>query len=110
MRWSAAMQEAAARLAALDREADEYVAKVDDAWTSYHTQSGDVWRPMDWRASVRQLRQAGLPVDAAVEAVAVAMGHRKIRNADVWRYFCGVCWRKLDQLQQIAAQIVQEND
>jgi len=109
-RWSAAMQQAAARLAERDREADDYVQQVDEAWCSYYTKSsGTIWRPGDWQASLRQFRQAGLPVEAAVEAVAVAMGQRKVAHNDVWRYFCGICWRKVSQLQTIATQIVQEN-
>ena len=117
LRWADAMKRAAATIEAREREAGEYVAAVDSAWRNYRMNAfdgsgreNDLPRPASWANSVRSWRSAGLPQHSAVDAVHVAMDRRQLSNSDVWRYFCGICWRRVEEMKQIADKIVKEID
>jgi hypothetical protein len=36
-----------------------------------------------------------LGVDAVIDAMEVSMGNQSVRSANIFRYFCGVCWNRI---------------
>lgn len=71
--------------------------KFDGPWNSTGKRSRvTVPLPGDWRSSVDQFINAGLDMDDLTELIDVAMSSR---SNDEWRYFCGCCWRRVQQSQ-----------
>jgi hypothetical protein len=115
MRWSKAMQQAAEQMANQFDRAKDYIADATDAWESYRVGVNDdgspipVPRPGDWKETVARWHDAGVPIEVLQSAVASAMGRKNVPNHQVWRYFCGIMWRKLSEMQELAAEIASGN-
>jgi hypothetical protein len=111
LRWSRALQEAA-RIRRAERErllaiGDLFV----DQWDSFTSTEGGgeadaPWLPADWRETVERFWIAGLPWEDIDTAIRLAMGNGRVLVDNKFRYFCGVCWRMVGELQEMAAQIV----
>lgn len=110
LRWARALQEAA-RIRRVER--DRLLA-VGDAfighWESYTTTTSGhdadpPSLPADWREAVERFWVAGLPWEDIETAIRLAMGNGKVLVDHKFRYFCGVCWRMVGELQETAAQI-----
>lgn len=104
MRWAAAMAKAA--------EIDEAKAAVtasiiewfEDVWATFTPSWADL--PADFDVSILQFRAIGLPATAVEEAVRITGSKRDVSQRQMWRYFCGICWNKVRELQQVAADIL----
>jgi hypothetical protein len=113
LRWAVAMERAAME----DQErlalARRHQAWFLDQWNGW---TYKVWDkaakgmvektlplPDDWRQTVDRLTQAGLWPDQLEDALKIAMASHA---SDVWRYFCGVCWNKVKELQARALDLV----
>jgi hypothetical protein len=108
LRWSAAMQ-VAAGLALDDLEADQqYAAAFDRTWCGWTVQgTGElVDRPIDWRISVTTWRAAGMPLELLIDGASRALSNTRIPIHDKWRYFCGITWNRLTELQDRARLIL----
>lgn len=111
LRWAKAIREASQlRLAAL---AEDWMFFTDFfcLWADrLYEWEGDErdWLPEDYEDSLQQFRAAGLHDDEIRDAVEVTARrrHRLGSRDDYWRYFCGVCWRKVDKLQEIARSLL----
>ena len=112
VRWGAAMQYAAE--VQFKRCLDEraYLSWFDDAWSRWQTNGSKALpRPNDWERSVLRFRAVGLTSQLIGEAIEIAMKAPKVAPSGLWRYFCGVCWRRLDEMQEIArAHLAGEGD
>lgn len=96
VRWSAAMQQAA-QWAAAELEAEEdYERSFLGVWTRH--------APRGYEGSLAAMRRAGLPLADLLYAARVAQDARGVD--DRWRYFCGVAWKRLGQIQDKAKQIL----
>lgn len=107
-RWSEAMTVAAAELLARASgqvDAHEHFAK---AWARYGTGPRRTPLPKDpgWQHTVDQLLGAGLPMGILKECIEIAMSRRHVAEDKVFRYMCGVAWRKITELQSRARDIV----
>lgn len=100
-RWAAAMRQAAEESKLEDRS-DIYEAVVN-AWTSYR-RSREI--PKDYRETIDQFLNAGLPAEDIVQMAHVADAKPNVYKR--WSYFCGCCWTKIRQLQERAAEILSE--
>lgn len=108
VRWAAAMAKAA--------EIDEAKAAVtqgilewfEEIWVTYMPTWADL--PGDYDVTVLQFRSLGLRPTAVEEAVRIAANRRDISQRQMWRYFCGVCWNKVRDLQKVAADILAAED
>jgi hypothetical protein len=97
IRWANAIARAA-EIRAGERELEtEYVSRFDHIWCR--------WMPDNYGDTLIQMRAAGLPVEEMVDAAAIALTNRGID--DRWRYFCGVAWRKVRDLQEIAKGLLE---
>lgn len=96
-KWAGAIKRAGEIRAAEREQEDIYVRVFDDVW--------DHWRPDNYRDSLTQMRSAGLSRDEMADAAMIARTNRGID--DRWRYFCGVSWRKVAKLQEIAKALLE---
>ena len=104
LRWSRAMQAAAGEMlarASEDLDAHECFAKT---WARYGSGPDRQPLPKDlgWRQTVDSLLAAGLPMTMLEECIEIAMGQRKVAAENVFRYMCGVAWRKVGEIQTAA--------
>lgn len=108
VQWSQAMQIAVARRTAEFMVQRGRTERFDAAWKRWSNGDREMPRHPDWRTSVAAFLAGGLTDEFLEDAVGLAMGKQKLRNGDVWRYFCGICWRELDHLRELTAAILQE--
>ncbi len=94
--WAKAMRQAADELSADRRAVDDVCRAFDEVWSRY--------RPVAWRSTIEAVYAAGLPADVIVEMAHVAQEARDVDSR--WNYFCGCCWKRVSQLQDRAARIL----
>ena len=105
--------EAAAELRRADQQqVRAAVNAFDDEWLSYGT-GGYTPRQMprdeQWHHTIERFYDLGLNGDDLVHFVEVAMRSRA-KPDDVWRYFCGCCWRELSSRQELARRLIEDGD
>lgn len=107
LRWSSAMARAAADMEAKLKTRDEQNLVFLNEWNDYRFGREDSYFPLDptWSASVDRLRSAGLTDVLIIEAVNATMGANKVLPENRFRYFCGVAWNMITQLQETAEKI-----
>lgn len=105
LRWSAAMQRAAADMEAELNKRDDQNAAFLTEWNSYSSW-GKAF-PLDpiWDTTLTRLRTAGLTDRLISEAVAATMSAKGVYPSNRFRYFCGVAWNMISQLQAEAEKI-----
>lgn len=104
MRWRQAISEAAATMTAEQDAQRQIFEYIESEWAyRYEEPLGPM--PDDWRSSVVTFQSLGLPVAVMDEAIEIA-ARARISDSRRWRYFCGICWNKLRELQEHAARIV----
>lgn len=110
LRWAQA-QRAAAEVMLQDlerRQAARRQFKASwDGWTSGPKQV-PVPPPPGWQVSVDQLLAAGLPLLVLEDCVTIAMNAPKVTAGNTFRYLCGVAWKKVRELNDVAASSVTE--
>jgi hypothetical protein len=106
LRWALAIRRAAEIQAAARADDKAYLAGTDEYWRSWHRQATgeELPRPADWGKSILAFRDAGLSGEEIGDAIDTAMVTKGV--VDVWRYFCGICWRILEQRREMAAQLI----
>lgn len=97
-RWAAAIRQAAEENQLHDNT--EVYAAVVDALASFRRNQ----IPKDYRETVDQFLNAGLPASDIVQMAHVA--DAKYGVYDRWAYFCGCCWTRVRKLQELAQEIV----
>lgn len=112
LRWAKAISLASeTMLAERDYEA-AILEEFDDAWTSWSWGSESnrrlVPRDAEWRQSILRFVSLGLDISIVCDMVPVTMGKERVPPGQKWVYFCGCCWRKLDQLQEMAMGFVDQ--
>ena len=108
MRWAAAIKEAARLVETERQKAEDLYAAFDSAWVvnigAYR------YRPDDWRNNLVQFTRAGLSYAEIEDAVFVTARKYGLVGSDYWRYFCGVCWRKVDKLNEVAKSLLTKDE
>lgn len=108
LRWSAAMERAASEMEARLRKRDDQNLVFLNEWTAY-TYGGSAEQTVqldpNWSTSVTRLRTAGLTDPLIVEAVKATMGANRVLPENRFRYFCGVAWNMVSEMQANAQQI-----
>lgn len=96
------IREAEAQLAGYREVVAEREARQDtDAWTVIEELFS---RQETTRANYQSVRRflAQLDLDVVVDAAGVARAWNGYSDAKRFRYFCGVCWRKIERLAECA--------
>lgn len=109
VRWASAMARAADAYRAAAAEARAYAAEFHEVWAGYTigTTGEPVPLPDDWPEALERFRVAGLPIDVVIASVRPAMANEKVATENVFRYFCGVCWNQVGEMQALAEQILE---
>lgn len=106
LRWAAAMKQAAAEMEALDAGRDTYHQAFTDAWNSWTYEYGGEQHayelPNEWRPTLDRFRTAGLPATAWPAIVDAAMTSYGVKVSNLFRYACGIAWRRVTELQEHA--------
>lgn len=104
LRWSAAMQVAAGKMRDDFQAEWDYAEALDDEWSNwtYGYSNNPIPRPSDWRNSANSWRVAGLPEELMVDAARRALSNKKIAPDSTWKYFCGIAWKRITQIQEAA--------
>lgn len=106
LRWSAAMAQAAEELTATydEQERKAIHEAVLNAFPRYYHDR----IPFDYYDDVDRFISAGLPEETVLEMAFVAATKRGVQKR--WAYFCGCCWKKIEQLQERAQEILSNGD
>lgn len=64
----------------------------------------------DWQRTITQFRDVGLDHDDLMFAIEKAMANRRLAEDQIWRYFCGVAWRMVEDRQQKATELLQAEE
>ncbi|MEU9578822.1 HNH endonuclease [Streptomyces chilikensis] len=113
LRWAEAMKKAA-EMAHADHQARlDYREAFRAAWDDWSYGPDHDKKPLPlpdgWAGSLDSMREAGLPDWELSEAVTAAMSAQKVTPANTFRYFCGICWKKVRALQAQAQDLVQSS-
>lgn len=76
-------------------------------WTNWKNE--DMPMPADWRRTIQQFADAGLPEELLAEAIWITMNKHGLPQDSLFRYMCGICWRKIREIQDRAAEIMAES-
>lgn len=108
LRWSRALEMAAAVRRTHNEMRDGYVTHFEHLWSDWHVGVEKLPVPLDdnWQSSVERFHDLNLPADEMARAIRVAMTNNRIAPDETFRYFCGICWSVLRELQEAAADIV----
>lgn len=115
IRWAAAMKIAGERALARQALSDAYVASFLDAFEGYYGSAfsaSGIYTPVlpdEWEASIVTFYRRGLPSQMLTAAVDRAAA-KKLGRYDWFRYFAGVCWSMLTEMQADAERIVRSED
>lgn len=104
-RWALALEQAAENMAHERDAAAYYLDAFSSTWPGYYT------LPTDWHTSVLKFHAAGLPADLMVDAARSALGNKRVAGgAAKFRYFAGICWSRIREMQDRAARIIEEQE
>jgi hypothetical protein len=106
LQWGRAIRTAGQRLEAERDQIYAYERAVYDLWTKLA--GHDRWLPSDWAATVDRLYATGLPASELIEAVYTAVCSRTA--ADRWRYFCGIAWKRVAAMQELAKTLLEAGE
>lgn len=72
---------------------------------TYRTERTTIELPAGWQQSIERFISNGLPESELIRNIRTTMESRFIR--DRWRWFCGICWNRVTDLQEDARRIVE---
>lgn len=109
LKWSAALK-AAAEDMALQLKSDQSIMDhfenhIWGAWT-YGPHKKPFPLPVSWRNSIRAFLAAGLTMELLEQCVDVACDRDYLGPDAVFKYMCGVAWRRVRELQESALKIM----
>lgn len=110
LRWSLAMAMAAGEMFARASGDVDARTHFEHVWARYGAGPRREPLPKDpgWQGTVDNLLRAGLPMAVLEECVEIAMGQRRVSAENVFRYMCGVAWRKVHELRERASELVRD--
>jgi len=101
LRWSRAMQQVTDRHLADLRALNAYQQAVYEMWGK----QADVL-PTDWMVSAERWYAGGLDLIEIRYAVDVAIASMHVRRYDMWKYACGVIYKRLRERQEAAQKVL----
>lgn len=102
LRWSRAVAAASQRMLADLRAREADADLFEQRWNEWTSAGQRFPLPAGWRASVHRFIAAGLPMPVLIACVEKAMATPKVRHEEVFRYTCGIAWRKVTELHEAA--------
>lgn len=107
-RWGRAMAQATQIRSGQRDELAGYVHVFVSHWDRWATERfndscHECW-PLDWELTIGGFYELGLPSEDLGDSVKASMLNWKVMPNSSWRYMCGVAWKKLATLQDLARQ------
>lgn len=106
--WSDAIEKAAAEVST-GRRVDE-IATFDACWREWTVNGRGVARDDQWRSTVKVWLDRGLTMDLIRYAVEQSMDRSEIASESKWRYYCGIAWRLLSDIEDRAEALLDPAD
>lgn len=106
MRWAQAQKVAAAQMLEEYEARDALHREFEKRWGEWASEGKAVLLPGGWRQSVDSFMSAGLPMPILLECIDTAMRRRNIKDQDLFRYTCGIAWRRIAELRDATAAVV----
>lgn len=109
LRWADALAEAAQIVrngsGDYDGELDEFM----DAWKRWRVNGTNetVPLPSGYRKSIVTWLNRGLDIDDLLDLIPVVM-EKRLAHGERFRYYAGCAWRRVEQVEQIAEQIMSD--
>lgn len=113
LRWSKAMERAAAVQGGQRDKVQAFVKAVDAEWCDWKSAAGEgesLPRPANWESSLENFYRSGLTVEDVAPLIKVTMTRTGLYNNKLWRYFCGCCWNLIRERQAIAEGLLAAED
>lgn len=114
VQWGAAIEHWNAIQSGRRDEREDYVEVFDQAWHRWQYGPADdrkpVPRPTDWEVTIWQFFETGLPVEELQDAVKIACGNSKLQLDAIFRYLCGVVWKKVEKMHAGARSLIDQAD
>lgn len=107
LRWARAQLLAGEQMLADLGARDGLRAQFKARWDRW--QGGDgkpVDLPDQWGASVDRFVSMGLPMPVLLDCVDKAMHNKRISYHDLFRYMCGIAWKRVEELRCATASMV----
>lgn len=104
LRWREAMDIAIQGALVEYGERSEWLSYFEDEWNFRHGRSIGTLPP-DWKQSIRAFVAAGLPMELLDEAIDATAARRDISRDRTFRYFAGICWNMIRDIQGTAQRI-----
>lgn len=110
VRWAAAMKAAYDEANVDIKKRRAYIRKFDRTWDKYKAGGKTVDRPPTYTNTVGHWFQIEVPFEVVEYGIERAMGNDKIRNTDVFRYMCGIVWKRIEMAREAAEATVRAED
>jgi len=111
LRWGRALAEAARILEREYQERCDLHTRFAEAWNGWTYGSKYGQRCFlvddDWEHSVDSILASGLPMEVLLECIRLAMAANHVRPDNRFRYMCGIAWRKVGELREIAGALLE---
>jgi len=104
VRWAAAMAKASEITEAKAAQTAELLDWFDGIWATHTPQYAHL--PADYESTIVKFVSLGLGRDTILAAVTNASGRYGVGQSAMFRYFCGICWNTIRELQQMASEIL----
>jgi hypothetical protein len=105
-RWSSAIRVAADQMLTDLDQRNGIRNAFDEAWSKWNygpdSDRKPIPRPDGWERSVDSFIAAGLPMPILVDCIGKAMANKKLSVDAIFRYMCGIAWKKVAELQATA--------
>lgn len=112
VRWALAIEFVVEtkRVEIADLEAD--FAQFDARWVNWtlNATGKPLPRNTDWRVSVEIWLKRGVKIDMLCHYVDTAMQRKNLDPTDVWRYYCGIIWKLITELDKEAMALLEMDD
>lgn len=113
VRWAAAIQQAAQIQEKELGDVQFLVGKVRESWLGWHWEATDGTKhdyadelPGGWEQTVEIWFRSSVTLEEIAYAIGAAMGNKQVKARDLWRYTCGVVWRRLERRQELARELL----
>lgn len=111
LRWAAAAVRVADVHRAIWQDEDDFLDTFAAHWDSWQVNGVPaVERPAGWDQSILSFRRAGLDQYDLEHSTRVAMSAKHIPHGRVFRYFCGVAWRIIEDRRNATAALLQSEE
>jgi HNH endonuclease len=107
--FARATEKAAAIRRAQITDLDQLLTEFDQAWCrwtfTYKDETYTMPRKPDWRETIERFLASGLTIADLRRNADIAM---RAEPRDEWRYFCGICWREISDIQEMARRLIED--